>query len=518
MRFAICLAVLLALCDPAVGTAQGLGIDHKNVECIVAGKHPRMPACFSPAGRLSRGRVYFRPPNVATWYYVEMKDAAPCHEGVLPKPSKKLVGQQVAYYVEATDQAHDVGRTAEFATLVVRSAEECKTRLVAPFFDKSSAAVFPAIPPGFAAAGGVPAAAVVGAGVAAAGGAAAVMVSRGGDDDGAAAATTTPPSTAPPQTVPATTVPPTPTTTRSAIGLSCTATPRSGQAPLRVEFQPFPTGGTGVYAFEWTFGDGGTSNQVSPAYVYSAPGEFLAVVVVTSGGQTARCERSITVTPAPAPPPPTTTPAPCTATVNVTLSGTGAGTVTSGPAGISCPGDCTESGITCGSRFALTATAPGGSVFVAWSPATPGCPATVQPCIADTSGGAVTIDARFDRFPLTVQPVAGPSSPPPRWTSDLESPGASGRVALNGGAAAAVGAGRTEMATAPRPGVNHVEAVLTEVRRPGTWRFELPAGVEPGSVEPLEGEVVAATGSAVVFRVRGRAGERLSFTFRTAAE
>ena len=44
--------------------SQGVTIDHKAVACIVAGKYPRMNACFTPTADLARSRVYFRPEGV----------------------------------------------------------------------------------------------------------------------------------------------------------------------------------------------------------------------------------------------------------------------------------------------------------------------------------------------------------------------------------------------------------------------------------------------------------------------
>ena len=69
------MCALLAV--PASVLAQAIDIDHKPVGCIVAGKYPKLSACFSPSGKLARSRVYFRPENGgANWYYVEMKTGA----------------------------------------------------------------------------------------------------------------------------------------------------------------------------------------------------------------------------------------------------------------------------------------------------------------------------------------------------------------------------------------------------------------------------------------------------------
>jgi hypothetical protein len=62
---------------------------------------------------------------------------------------------------------------------------------------------------------------------------------------------------------------------------------------------------------------------------------------------------------------PSSAPAAFPVAVTVSLGGSGTGRVTSSPAGIDCPGDCTE---TYDSRMTvtLTATATGGSTFTGW--------------------------------------------------------------------------------------------------------------------------------------------------------
>jgi PKD repeat protein len=100
------------------------------------------------------------------------------------------------------------------------------------------------------------------------------------------------------------------------LAATCQATPRSGMAPLRVEFAAAAAGGDGAYAYAWSFGDGATAGTRNPAYVYEVPGTFTASVRASSGDETATCTREITVTaaapgPAPAPSPiPTPTPSP----------------------------------------------------------------------------------------------------------------------------------------------------------------------------------------------------------------
>jgi hypothetical protein len=65
------------------------------------------------------------------------------------------------------------------------------------------------------------------------------------------------------------------------------------------------------------------------------------------------------------------------------------------------------------------------------------------------------------------------------------------------------------------PGDNLVEALVVDGKgRPGTWRFELAGDVVPGSLRVEAGEVVQVMGDAIVFRMTGKAGERIAFRFR----
>ena len=128
----------LLFVSPALALAQSVEIDHKAVGCIVVGKYPKMSSCFTPASSLARARVYFRPEGVPSWYYVDMKSDQPCYAGILPRPGKKLVGKKIEYYVEAQDRTFNAGRTAEYAPIVVRSAQECKKEVsVAPFLNNA---------------------------------------------------------------------------------------------------------------------------------------------------------------------------------------------------------------------------------------------------------------------------------------------------------------------------------------------------------------------------------------------
>ncbi|WP_322743868.1 PKD domain-containing protein [Methanofollis aquaemaris] len=74
---------------------------------------------------------------------------------------------------------------------------------------------------------------------------------------------------------------------------SFTADPTSGEAPLSVQFTD-----TSLHATEcaWTFGDGETSDEDHPVYVYEDTGIYTVTLTVTGPGGTASAEDEIVVT------------------------------------------------------------------------------------------------------------------------------------------------------------------------------------------------------------------------------
>jgi hypothetical protein len=101
------------------------------------------------------------------------------------------------------------------------------------------------------------------------------------------------------------------------------------------------------------------------------------------------------------------------------------------------------------------------------------------------------------------------------WSSLLELPGGRGQIAFDGALVSAADGARAQAALVS-PGRHRVEGVLlAAAERPGTWRFEL-AGVRPGSLRVVAGTALAVTAGAVVFRLDGRAGERVAFTFEAS--
>jgi len=377
--------VVFLLLAPAGALAQGVTIDHKEIGCIVAGKYPKMNACFAPASMVKKPRVYFRPEMLTDWYYVEMTSDAPCHSGVLLRPNKALIGKTIFYYVDAQGGS---ARTPEYAPVVVASAEECKTKLpVAPLSATGPVAVFPSAPGvGFIVGGGASAGVVTG-GVAAVGLVAGGTVLLTNDDPKTNPTLGTVPATTPQATTPS--APPPPVPPPPALVVACQAAPRNGEVPLRVDFATFPAGGTGSYEFQWSFGDGAESPNPNPAHTYTTPGTFAATVRVSSGGQIVACTRSITAT---APPPTGPAPVPGPFTLSVSLTGSGSGQV-NGP-GITCGADCTEA-YASGTVVTLTATPDAASTFIGWSGACSGAGACTVTMNANKS-----VTAKFE--PKTV--------------------------------------------------------------------------------------------------------------------
>jgi hypothetical protein len=314
---------MFALAAPSA-FAEAPAIDHKAVGCIVAGKYPRMDACFVPE-QVVQTRVYFRAEGTTPWFYVEMKahpDVGPkpgCLSGVLPRPNKALVGKHVQYYLEASDTAFNPGRTAEYAPLVVKDEGECdKDTPVAPLSREGPAGVFPSTPAGFSAGGGIGTAAalggILGAGAIAGGTVAlvngdepqhALQVARAGSGTGTVSST--------PGGI--------------ACGSSCTASYPQG-TEVRLTAAPDP-------GSSFTGWEGACTGTGDCLVTMDAPRSV-----------TARFGRR--------------------ASLSVVLAGNGTGTVNSAPAGISCGGSCGAT-YEAGTTVVLTAQPAPGSTFAGWS-------------------------------------------------------------------------------------------------------------------------------------------------------
>jgi hypothetical protein len=96
-------------------------------------------------------------------------------------------------------------------------------------------------------------------------------------------------------------------------------------------------------------------------------------------------------------------------------------------------------------------------------------------------------------------------------------------VVLDGAQAVFPAAGRESFATPLAPGAHRFEATLVEAASRGggasSWGFELEGlRVVPGSLRVVAGDVARVGADAILFRLRGRAGERVVFGFEVAGE
>ncbi|HET6900064.1 MAG TPA: PKD domain-containing protein [Vicinamibacteria bacterium] len=561
----IWVGLILTTLTPTIARSQGLEIDHKAVGCIVVGKYPKMNACFTPVSNLAKSRVYFRPEGTPSWYYVEMKSDQPCLTGILPKPGKKLVGKHVEYYLEAQNKAFNPSRTAEYAPIVVRSAQECKKDIpIAPFLNNATVAVFPSVPAGFVGAGGIGTAAVVGiVGAGAAAATTAVVVANNNDDN----TTTTIASSVNP-----TTTAPTVTTTL----ITTTTLPKLNHAPSAVlRTKPDPPQGLGpltvifdmcgssdsdgdplTYFFE--FGDGNKTSGSScvESHTYSASFReasagkvkgkgnvtaqdstytFEGSVVDPSGASGSRSRTVVATKPAPAcgsPSVSVSVPACQTGgSVGVTVTATD-------PGGIS---NVTVKGVHTGDTFFSntcvaagpqttddTKTATGGPpTFTATLTLTPPSSFGQAKCydIGATVTNSCGTTANASKSMYVASTGCPPTYPYPvfhdvrrgmAWESDLQVEGGRLQLVVNGSAVSYPEQGRGYGMGAFVDGENRVEATLVEGRgKAGVWRFNFLASqsIAAGSLRVIAGDAVEVGGSSISFRLKGTPGERVAFTF-----
>ena len=549
IRRGIALSLAFMVFSAASARSEAVAIDHKAVGCIVVGKYPKMNACFSPAADLARSRVYFRPEGVASWYYVDMKTEQPCFTGTLPRPGKKLVGKKIEYYLEAQNKAFEPARTAEFAPIVVKSAQECKKDVpVAPFLNNATVAVFPSVPAGFVGStiGTAAVVGIVGAGAAAA--STAAIVASNNDDN--TTTTTTPVAVNPTTTTTVvaatttttTTLPPASNRPPFAV-LSTSPDPPSGNEPLTVTFDLCKSTDpeNRPLNFFFDFGDGGkSSGSCNVSHTYSA-GPFRAAgnvraldksygaqaCVVDSGELSACRERNVNVTTTPPPTsPPTTTPCPAP-TANIENAGQGVGcsiffqvSATNTDAVTVCAtlsGPCTK-GLS--QSQALPTSCASGSEDGDWfgiidvSSIGDGCYDLIA--TATNSCGGSANSAPFTGVGVSCSALRKGEVVGLLWTSDLRLDGGRLQVVVNGSTSSYPERGRSVATARIKDGDNRLEATVVDSGgKPGSWTIDLSASaaIQPGSIRVLAGEIESMGAAAVTFRLKGTPGERLALTF-----
>jgi hypothetical protein len=159
----------------------------------------------------------------------------------------------------------------------------------------------------------------------------------------------------------------------------------------------------------------------------------------------------------------------------------------------------------------------------------PGCPNTNPDARyrilarAEDNCGNVSPDAAVDvRFPdlICFRAAARSADATGAFVSELLVPDARGQVVVDGTQAVFPAGGTATFSLPVSPGRHRFEATLVDgAGRPGTWRFDLSTlGLRPGSLRVVAGEAAEAGSAAVVFRLRGKPGERVVFTFDVGGE
>ena len=198
-------------------------------------------------------------------------------------------------------------------------------------------------------------------------------------------------------------------------------------------------------------------------------------------------------------------------TLTVTGPGTASTQVMAFPPATTCTG-APAPGNTCtvpfvqGASATLVPSASGGLV-ANWGGDCAGTPQGAN-CMLVMSANR-TVDATFVT-PSVTEPARTGST----VVSRLEAAGARMAATLNETPLAPPSPGASTWTVAPRAGDNRIDAQV-QAGAAGTWRLELAgvAGLEKGSLRVLAGEVVSVGPDAVVFRLKGRAGERMSLAF-----
>jgi hypothetical protein len=102
------------------------------------------------------------------------------------------------------------------------------------------------------------------------------------------------------------------------------------------------------------------------------------------------------------------------------------------------------------------------------------------------------------------------------WTSDLTVDHGRLQLIINGAAPVFPGRGRGAGVAGLVNGENRIEAVLVEsAGKAGLWRIDLAPSdvIVEGSLRVISGEAVLLGASSATFRLNGREGDRIVFTF-----
>ena len=161
---------------------------------------------------------------------------------------------------------------------------------------------------------------------------------------------------------------------------------------------------------------------------------------------------------------------------------------------------------------------------------TPGTTVTLRPvaetgdhllwsgdCASFAAGASCVLSMTADRnvgalfgVPAVTQRAQGP----PTLLSRIDAPSARAQATFNDGPLAPITTGVQAIVVTAVAGENRFEAVLGDGAK-GTWTLDLSGipDLERGSVRALAGNAVSVGPDSIVFRLSGRAGERVALAF-----
>lgn len=204
-----------------------------------------------------------------------------------------------------------------------------------------------------------------------------------------------------------------------ALNISLLADWHVGASPLAMAFVSTVHGGVPGYSYHWSFGDGGTSEAPNPAYTYSVPGYYTAIVsVVDQEGQVAHADWSVLVVPGGGPLRVFVAVAPATVAVGAEASVTA--TIQGGSGGYAL--SWSAPGLSCGKPIVLTQQCSAPSVGTY----------SVELSITDASGATTsgTASLLVTNTPVGTKTPGGPSETNPLWGSQLLWAGAGAVIAI----------------------------------------------------------------------------------------
>jgi hypothetical protein len=106
------------------------------------------------------------------------------------------------------------------------------------------------------------------------------------------------------------------------------------------------------------------------------------------------------------------------------------------------------------------------------------------------------------------------------WTSSFEVKAGTATLVLNNASTHRFPQGQTVARAPVQPQANRADVVFDKESGAGLWRFQLANGQQwdPAGVHVLAGDALAITRTGIVFRLKGEAGERVSFAFDRPAQ